>query len=537
MAAMMRRVACCLALAAAAAACHRPDAYLLAPQADAVLNVTLSATTLPADGISRASITAQLDPATDADKRTVTFTTTAGTLIADGKEAQSITTQADTGGKAVVELRSSTTPATARLDVTVATITRTESITFQQLTREQVFGVTVSATSIPADSLSTSVITVDLKRLGTLPQRAVKFETSLGTFISTGQTNSRSVTLTADSTGKAVAQLQSENVPGTARVRVTALDFSYEFEVAITQLAWQDVFDVSIGRAAIPADGFSTSVVTVTLKKAGTVAQRAVKFETSAGFLVAAGLTAARTVTVTADGTGRAQVELQSEKTVGTARVRITAFDVSTEFGVDFTVVNPASIITMAADPPSAPADGATPIIVSATIAASLPATRRTVTFRTTLGQLLPIATVDADGSNVARVSLVSTVTGVARVTATVDGVSAETTAQFTPALPDRLIVAPDAVTLKSGANTTIRVTLIRTTGSVSPRLEVTYSAVTSTGAPVGSFSRVSLADSAVSTAIFNVDTTTYVGPVTITASVPGAASGTATLQIIPLLP
>ena len=121
-----------------------------------------------------------------------------------------------------------------------------------------------------------------------------------------------------------------------------------------------------------------------------------------------------------------------------------------------------------------------------------------------------------------------------ARITATVDGVSADTTAQFTPALPDKVIVSPDLVQLKSGGNTTIRVTLLRAAGTVSPRLEVIYTATTNTGAGLGSFSRVTLADTSVSTAVFNVDTTTYVGPVTITASVAGGANGNATLQIIP---
>ena len=67
-------------------------------------------------------------------------------------------------------------------------------------------------------------------------------------------------------------------------------------------------------------------------------------------------------MTITADGNGKAEVELQSEKTVGTARVRVTAFDVSSDFAIDFTAVNPANIITVSADPPSGPADGATPI-------------------------------------------------------------------------------------------------------------------------------------------------------------------------------
>src|SRR5437762_5070562 len=176
---MLRRIVCGLMLAATATGCHRPDNYVLGPSlADQVLRVTLSSTTLPADGISRATITAQLDPRSDIDKRNVTFTTTAGTLIAAGKEGPAITVPADTNGTAVVELRSSTTSATARVDVTVASVSRTASVEFQRLTREQVFYVSLSGTSVPADGFSTIVITVTLKRLGTPEQREVKFETS-----------------------------------------------------------------------------------------------------------------------------------------------------------------------------------------------------------------------------------------------------------------------------------------------------------------------------------------------------------------------
>jgi adhesin/invasin len=239
-------------------------------------------------------------------------------------------------------------------------------------------------------------------------------------------------------------------------------------------------------------------------------------------------------VTITADATGRATAELQSDRTVGTARVRVTAFDVGYEVTVNFTSADPSQIITVSADPSSVPADGATPVVISARIAPSIPAGRRAVTFRTTLGQILPTTIVEADGSNIARVNLVSTTTGTARITATTaDGVVAETTAQFTTALPDKVIVAPDVVQLKSGGSTTIRVTLLRNTGTVSSRLEVAYSAATSGGVALGSFSRVTLADSGASTATFNVDATAYLGSVTITASV-GGITGTGKVEIIP---
>jgi adhesin/invasin len=523
-------VACGLMLAAA---CHRPDDYLLDPSnADEVLAVTPSATTLPADGISRVTITAQLDPRTDFDKRNVVFTTTAGTLIAEGKEATSVTVTADTNGRAVVELRSSTAAATAHIDVTVASVSRAVSVEFVRLTREEVFDVATSGTSVAADGFSTIVITVTLKRLGTPQQQQVKFETSAGTLIASGQPNARAVTITVGEAGVVVVELQSDTA-GIANVRVSALDRVYQFPITFTALAREDVFDVSVSRTSIPADGFSTSMVTATLKRSGTPLQRMVKFETSAGMLIAPGLVAARSVTIAADATGRAVAELQSDKSVGSARVRVTAFDLPYELTISFTAVDPANIITLSASSSSAPADGVTAVAVSANIAASVPAGRRTVAFRTTLGLITPIA-IEADGSNVARATVTSTVAGTARITATVDGSTAEATVQFGSALPDRVFVAPDVSELKSGLSSNVRVTLARATGSVSPRLEVTYSARTNTGAAIGSFSRITPAESSVSTATFNVGTTAYVGPVTIIATVEGGATGSATLQIVP---
>jgi hypothetical protein len=516
-----------------AVACHSPDDYLLSPtRADEVLSVTLSAATLPADGIARTTITAHLDPRTDIDKRDVTFTTTAGTLIAVGKEGSSITVTADISGKAVIELRSATTPATARVDVTVASVARTAAVEFLTVPREDLFDVSVSRTSVPADGFSTSVISVTLKRLGTPTQRQIKFESSAGTFVAAGQANSRSVTMAAGPSGAVVVELQND-IASIAHVRVTALDTLYEFDVTFTALTRDEVFDVSVDRTSIPADGFSTVVITATLKRSGTPQQRTFKVETAAGTLIAPGQAASRLVTVSADATGRAVVELQSDKTVGTARVRVTAFDLPYEFVITFTAVDPTNIVTLSASPSSAPADGVTAITVSAVISGSIPAGRRAVAFRSTLGQITP-AVIEADGGNVARATVTSAVAGTARITATVDGATAETTVQFGAALPDRVFVAPDAVQLKSDGSTTVRVTLIRATGTVSPRLAVSYSAQTGGGAPIGSFSRVTLAESSVSTATFNVGTTPYLGPVTITATVEGGPAGSATLQVVP---
>jgi len=530
----VRPLLCILVLAIVATpACHKPDDYLLSPTlADEVLSVTLSATSIPADGIARTTITAQLDPRTDYDKRTVTFATTAGTLIADGQQGTTVSVTADTTGKAFVELRSSTTAATARVDVSVATIVRTASVQFAQLTRDQVFDLSVSSYSVPADGFSTSVITVTLKRLGTIGQRAITLDTSAGSFIASGQTPSRSVTLTAGASGVVVAELRADS-PGTAYVRITALDTVAEFQMAFIALTQSEVFDVAVGRTSIPADGFSTAAITATLKRpGGTTQQRTFKFETSAGTLIATGQASGRSVSVVADATGRATVEVQSEKTVGAARVRVTAYDLPYDFSVNFTSANPSDVVTVATSG-SAPADGLSTILVTATVASNLPSGRRLVTFRTTIGAVTPGA-IEADGSNTARTTITSTTVGQARVTATADGVTAETSAQFTTAYPDRVFVAPDASALQTGGSTTVRVTLVRTLGSVSSPLVVTYTATTNTGTSIGTFSRVALASGGSSTVTFNLGTTAYLGAVTITATVEGGTSGSAVIQITP---
>jgi hypothetical protein len=179
-----------------------------------------------------------------------------------------------------------------------------------------------------------------------------------------------------------------------------------------------------------------------------------------------------------------------------------------------------------------------TAVTVIARVAANLPTGRRSVLFRTTLGHFLPGTrdefSIDADGSNTAHATLVSLTVGEARLTATVDGTTANAGAQFTVALPESLFVSAAAAALRSGESTLVTVTLLRQTGQVSPRLQVNYSAVTNGSSPIGAFSGVSLSERGVSTATFNVGPTSYVGPVTIRASVNGGADGTASVQIVP---
>jgi hypothetical protein len=62
----------------------------------------------------------------------------------------------------------------------------------------------------------------------------------------------------------------------------------------------------------------------------------------------------------------------------------------------------------------------------------------------------------------------------------------------------------------------------------------VSYTATSNTGAAVGSFSGVTLAENAVATATFNVGTTSFLGAVTIRATAEGGETTSATLQVVP---
>lgn len=416
--------------------CYDPDAHTLNPsRISEFLSITTSASSIPANGVSRVTITIQIDPESDLDKRLVTITTSAGTLVWGSGEGLTTTLPVDETGRAIVDLRSGTTDGPVRLDVKVGPISRT---------------ITLQFTSVRRD----------------------------------------------------------------------------------------DLYSVEVSRTTLPADGFSTARITVTLRQLGSARQRMVTFETSGGILVGPGLTAARQASVTADADGVAAVDLQADKTVGPVRMAITALDRTEQIEFTFAPVDPSQVITLSADPGSVAADGASTVTLVARVAPGLPGSRRSVTFRTTLGQFLPGRTgeftIDADGTNKAQATLVSSSVGSARLTATVDGTTADAGVQFTTALPDSVFVSPAAASLRSGETTLVTVTLLRNIGEVSPRLQVDYSAVTGTGTPIGSFSGVTLSTNGVSTATFNLGATVFLGPVTIRAGVAGGASGAATLQILP---
>ena len=84
--------------------CNPDDSSFGPSQLDAALTLTVDSTSIPADGFSRTRVVARLAAGTDADKRTVRFTTTGGTLL--GPTRWSVDVPADSAGIGIIQLES-----------------------------------------------------------------------------------------------------------------------------------------------------------------------------------------------------------------------------------------------------------------------------------------------------------------------------------------------------------------------------------------------------------------------------------------------
>lgn len=282
------------------------------------------------------------------------------------------------------------------------------------------------------------------------------------------------------------------------------------------------------GATSLPADGFSRLRLEARLVGEPSFSNRNVVFSTSNGTLD--GGTAVDNCAgcrrVAADGSGRASIDLVSSQRVGTAVVKATpdgAPGVTASLALNFGPAEPDQTLQFVAAPERAPADGATLSTFTAAISPSLPAGSRTVTFQTTAGTFapasMPSVQVSAGAGGNASADLVSPrqIT-TARVTATVNGVSRETSIRFERALPNVITANVDMPVATASATTRIKVTatLLRNVGMVTDGTLVTFRAARADGTPAGLFTNVTTTTNGVATADF-LPGAGPAGPVTIT--------------------
>jgi adhesin/invasin len=379
---------------------------------------------------------------------------------------------------------------------------------------DEVLKLTPQPASIPADGVSRTVITAKIDPRSTV--RTIAFTTSLGALIGNGKTivaGAGALSVDADVSGTATVELRSTAEVATAQVTGTitlaaasgttpARTIVRSLDVNFTSVSLDDFLTLETDAATLSADGFSTATITARISVRGDRRQT-VTFGASRGTLVQL-TTGATNSNVTADANGVARILLRSDTTVGTARVTATVLGYQRDMLVQFVPVDPNSILTLTADAAQAPADGATLTRLVARVSPSLPAANREVTFRATDGTFATNTTdatgrearVTADAGNVAIIDLKSpTNTGTVGITATVSNVTQRALIVYTPAAPDTIFLqAPASVAAAGATSITVTVFLSRDRGQVSSNTIVTFTARDSSGATIGTFFNVTLA-------------------------------------------
>ena len=394
--------------------------------------------------------------------------------------------------------------------------------------------VTAPAT-LKADGVDTATVEARITERSPGELTAVFTATGGGVLLGAG-TEGRTVTVPFSDTGSAVARLRSDAEPKHVTITVQIGTVTVTKDVEFVAVPSSSVFTLTADPPELQANGFSRARIDAVLASVGTAAQRRVVFETTAGTLFAGNMSGSR-VETTANEQGVASAFLQSDLSARAAIVTVTAREHSQTITVPFRDASPSDLISIRTSTSTAEADSDDLVRVTATVPRDLPIGKRRVTFRTTRGQFTNGQTLFEDTAGVdgeVSTDLKSDSPGIAIVSASVEGGRAETEVRFEPAMPTQIVVTATAATVASGGTVTVRATLLRSSGRVQSGMFPVYTATTSTGAPIGNFTDIEPTNaSSLSSAVFNVGTTTYRGPITIRVSAPdGSVSGTTIVTI-----
>jgi hypothetical protein len=285
--------------------------------------------------------------------------------------------------------------------------------------------------------------------------------------------------------------------------------------------------------ATLPADGFSRLKLTATVDPDVATANRSVTFKTTAGTFSGAAAPG-KEIQVAADTRGIAEAEFVSSTSIETATITATDAGITKTVTISFVPVVPTDIVRLSLSDNQLPADGVIVMQVYADVAAALPSAARSVSFGTSAGKFVAsgstTTTVVASASNRATADLQAPTTpAIARVTAMVNGVTAETLVSFVISLPDSVSVDTSSFAVKANDTVTITASLRRNNGGkVTSGQNVTFRAFDKGGQSVGVFRNVKPSDdSGAATATFSPDGNALRDVVTIRATTVSAA-GTA---------
>ena len=128
---------------------------------------------------------------------------------------------------------------------------------------EDILKLTADPITIPADGASTTRVKAHIPPEADPSKRAVTLETNAGIWIENG---TKTITITANTDGDAMAELQSETVPKTARVRAGIANIIQEAEVTFER-AFPESITVDPGCFGLKASLTETTTVKANLTR------------------------------------------------------------------------------------------------------------------------------------------------------------------------------------------------------------------------------------------------------------------------------
>jgi hypothetical protein len=320
---------------------HDSDDYLpTAPRVSEALVLIVSATSLPADGVSRIDLEARISANADPAKRRITFTTSAGSLVgAAATDPKKLFVTASESGVARAQLVSAKEIGTAlvgaAIDGVPSLAPRQIEIKFVPVEISAIIRLSVSRSTAPADGKERIQVFADVNR----PAVTVSFTTNRGKFVSTNMATGSAV---ANAEGRATIDLVSTEVGS------TRLSASFESSTVETTVEFQPVDDATIIQISLsdtdgqaPADGETVTQVFALV----TSDSQEVTFTTSLGKFASSG---GATATVPVASGDRATADLISHNKVGTARLTATVDEQYTaETSLEFVRALPARIVVL----------------------------------------------------------------------------------------------------------------------------------------------------------------------------------------------
>ncbi len=434
----------------------------------ATSTISAGAASLTADGASSTPITVRLKDAQG------NFLTASGGTVVISTNAGNVTATTDNGnGTYSATLTSSTLATTAAVTFTLGGTAGTNQASVAFVAGAASAGtstVAAAPTSIVANGISTSVITVQLRDAFNNPR------TTGGTPVVISAVGGTVGATTDNGNGSYTATFTSGTAAGPATVSFTVNGTTATNQATVTLVAGAPSAATSMITATpsrVEANGTSTSLVTVSLKDAfGN------EISSGAGATVTMSTTLGNLGTVTDVGNGTFTATLTSSLTVGVA---VLSFTLNSTPGTNTQSVQFASGAasptnsTIAAAPTSITANGATTSTVTVQLRDAnnnlISASGGTVVINSSLGAVGPI-TDNADGTYTATVTS-GTVTGQAAVSFSVNGDLSPNSATiaFTagPLDLDRSTITSSLTSLPVGgtSTTTITVSLLDAFGNL----------------------------------------------------------------------